>query len=402
VRVGSASLWPFAALSASYFAHAGFFNTFLPLWLNELGLGLLTIGILTSLPAATRLFAPYLWAWLSDHSGHRIGLLRYCALGAFAASIALWLEWGVVGLSVCLLLMLTHTSGMMPLSETVLAQRVSLSGQFDARRYGRVRVWGSMGFLVTVLAAGAWFDRDGIGSFPVWTSVTLLLVVVCVWLVPAVREPRHTHIVPVSMASVLANPSLRWFFGSLFLHVLSHLFVYIFFSLYLHELGYSKSTIGMLWAFGVLVEMVWFVSQGRWLPKLSLGNWLILAGAVMVVRMFATAAFADSLWVLFVAQALHAVTFAVHHSVCIHIISERFPGPTQARGQALYAVVGYGLSGVTAGFIGGWVSSIWGLHTVYWLALVAALMATAAATVSARISAPAPPAPSGSHPPQTR
>ena len=70
-------LLPFAALSASYFAHIGFFNPYLPLWLKALGLDLFTISVLTSLQAFTRLFAPYGWGWLSDHTGERVKLLRY-------------------------------------------------------------------------------------------------------------------------------------------------------------------------------------------------------------------------------------------------------------------------------------------------------------------------------------
>ena len=389
VSLATSSLWPFAALSASYFAHVGFFNPYLPLWLNEIGLGLLAIGVLTSLPSATRLFAPYLWAWLSDHTGHRVWLLRYCAMAALLASLALWVEWGVVGLFGVLLLMFTHTSGMMPLSETVLAQRVSTEGGIDVRRYGRVRVWGSLGFLATVLLAGAWFERHGMGSFPAWTALTLLAVVVSVWLMPSTRESGHAHVgEPVRVRSVLAGKPVRWFFISLFLHVLTHIFIYIFFSLYLHELGYSKTTIGLLWAFGVVVEIAWFLTQGRWMPLLPLRGWLLLASAVLVLRMLVTAALPHWLWLLFLAQAAHAITFAAHHSVCIAWVSQHFPGRTQARGQALYSVVGYGVAGVVAGLLGGWVSSQWGLDAVFWVSVGVAVLATAAAWITARTSAP--------------
>ena len=96
-------LLPFAAVSASYFAHIGFFNPYLPLWLKELGYGLLAISVLTSLQAATRLFAPYGWGWLSDHTGERVKLLRYGATVALLCATFLWLEPGPVGLGVILL-----------------------------------------------------------------------------------------------------------------------------------------------------------------------------------------------------------------------------------------------------------------------------------------------------------
>lgn len=309
------------------------------------------------------------------------------AVGALLVSLALWFEWGVLGLFVVLLVLFTHTSGMLPLSEAVLAQQVSQTGRFDARRYGLVRVWGSLGFLVTVLAAGVWFERHGMGSFPVWTALTLLAVAASVWLMPSGREARHAHAESAGVWQVLAERPVRWFFVSVFLHVLAHIFIYIFFSLYLHQLGYSKTVIGLLWAFGVVVEIVWFLTQGRWLPWLSLRGWLVLAGAIMVLRLLATASLPQWLWLLFLAQATHAITFAAHHSVCIELVSRHFPGRTQTRGQALYSVLGYGLSGVVAGLLGGWVSSVWGLGAVFWLATASALLATLAAWLSARACA---------------
>ena len=381
-------LWPFAALSAGYFAHIGFFNPYLPLWLKDMGFGLLAISLMTSLQSATRLFAPYLWGWLSDHTGHRVWWLRYCGTAALLVSLGLWWPWNSasgVGLFCVLLLLFTHTSGMMPLSEAALAQAVSRHGGFDAHRYGRIRLWGSLGFLVTVLLAGAWFERHGLSSFPWWALLTLLAVVVSVWVMPAVPDAPHaTHEQP-RVWPILRQPVVAWFLAAAFFHVLSHVFIYIFFSLYLDELGYAKSSIGWLWAVAVVVEIGWFFTQGRWLPKLSLARWLWWVSALMTLRMALTAAWADHAWVLWLAQLAHAFTFAAHHSVCMAWLNKHFPGRLIGRGQALYAVICYGLSGVIGGGLGGWVSVQWGLAAVFWLATAAAALATASVWRMARL-----------------
>lgn len=113
-------LVPFAALSASYFAHIGFFNPYLPLWLKSLGLPLVTIGVLTSLQSLTRLFAPYGWGMLSDHTGQRVPLLRWCSTLALVISAGLWVPGGTWWIAAVLLLMFTHTSAMMPMSEAAM------------------------------------------------------------------------------------------------------------------------------------------------------------------------------------------------------------------------------------------------------------------------------------------
>ena len=377
-RVGS--LTPFAVLSATYFAHIGFFNPFLSLWLKELGLSLFVISVLTSIQASTRLFAPYAWGWLSDSTGERVKLLRIGASLALVASLGLWLDWGLLWLSAVLLIMFTNTSSMMPMSEAAMAHIVSTGGSFDVRRYGRVRLWGSVGFLVAVFIAGAWFEHFGMQHFPAWTVLTMLALCASAWWMPDVKEAAHAPGAPrSSIWPVLRQPEVAWFFVTLFFHVLSHIGIYIFFSLYCDSLGYSKTTIGLLWAISVVTEIVWFFNQSRWLPRFSLTAWLVVCALATVLRMGLTATLAPVVMVLILAQALHAVTFAMHHTVCIALLSQHFPGRLRGRGQALYTVIGYGVPGVLGGLLGGYLSTHFGLASVYWFSVITALIATVCA-----------------------
>jgi len=376
-------LVPFAALSASYFAHIGFFNPYLPLWLKDLGFSILAISLLTSVQAATRLFAPYGWGAISDHTGERVKLLRYGATVALVSSLGLWLDfdstYGVWWLTAVLLVMFTHTSSMMPMSEAAMAHLISQGGAFDARRYGRVRLWGSLGFLVTVFAAGSWFEVFGMRHFPAWTFLSLLAVTVSVWLLPDLKEAVHVDDEKLPVLPILRQRAVQWFLAAAFFHVMAHIGIYVFFSLYLDAMGYSKTMIGVLWAVSVVIEIAWFYTQGRWLPKLSLTAWLIVCSAAMALRMGLTATFAHVLLVLLFAQMLHALTFATHHTVCIALLSHHFPGRLRGRGQALYVVVAYGLPGVIGGLAGGLLSSTFGLVSVYWACMVISLLATGCA-----------------------
>ncbi len=368
-------LFPFAALSASYFAHIGFFNPYLPLWLKDLGFSITIIGLLTAVQAATRVLAPYGWGWLSDHTGERVKLLRFCAGAALVCSAGLWIPGGVGWIAVVLLLMFIHTSAMMPMSEAALAHLVSTEAGFDSRRYGRVRLWGSLGFLVTVFVAGAWFEADGMHSFPLWSIGSLVLLNLSVWWLPNRKEVAHHDEERPPVMAVLRQTKVQWFFATVFFHVLSHIGIYVFFSLYLDELGYSKTMIGVLWAVSVGAEIVWFFTQSRWLPKFSLSKWMFICSSAMVVRMVLTTWAADWLWALMFAQVLHALTFATQHTACIALLSHHFPGRLRGRGQALYASIGYGVPGVLGALAGGALSDVYGLTSVYGVSIVTALLA---------------------------
>lgn len=367
---------PFAALSAVYCAHGALMNPFLPLWLKSLGLSLVTISVLTSIQAATRMFAPYAWGALSDRTGERARLMRWGAVLALLASAGLWWNGGFWWLGLVLLVVYLQTSGMMPMTEAAVAHVVSRGGVFDTKLYGRVRLWGSLGFMLAVMAAGAWYEHVGMTSFPLIVSLSLAALWVFALRMPDIKEqPVAGRALALSMAPVLAQPAVRWFFASVFFHILSHMGIYSFFSLYLDSLGYSKTMIGLLWAVSVTIEIAWFFTQSRWMPRLSLSAWLVLCASVMALRMGVTASMASVLWLLALMQALHALTFAAHHSASIALVSHYFPGSLRGRGQALYTIIGYGVPGVLGGLAGGQPSTHWGLQSVFWATSAMAAMA---------------------------
>ncbi len=366
-------LVPFAALSASYFAHIGFFNPYLPLWLKELGFPILVISLLTSMQSFTRTFAPYAWGWLSDHTGERVRLLRVSASIALVASLGLWYNGGPLWIGLVLFMLFMHTSSMMSLTEAAMAHLVA----GDWGRYGRIRLWGSAGFLLTVFLAGSWFEVFGMRHFPAWAAVTLLLVLACTFWLPDAREaPAGEHEVREPIMPILRQPAVRWFFASLFFHIMSHFAIYAFLSLYLDALGYSKAMIGVMWAVSVVVEIGWFFVQGRMVGRLPMTGWLLLCSAVVVLRMAVTGAMAHWLWALLAAQMLHAMTFAAHHTACIAQVSHYFPGRLRGRGQALFTVMGYGMGGTLGVLAGGAFASRYGFGPMFAVAAALGALAT--------------------------
>ena len=231
--------------------------------------------------------------------------------------------------------------------------------------------------MVTVFAAGAWFEKFGMHHFPAWTVITLLAVLVCTLLVPDAREPAVSlEQAKEPILPVLRKPVVRWFFASLFFHIMSHFAIYGFLSLYLDSLGYSKGMIGALWGLSVLVEIGWFFLQGRLVTLLPMTGWLLLGGAVMVLRMALTGGLGGWLWVLVAAQAMHALTFAAHHTVSIAMVSNYFPGRLRGRGQALFVIMGYGLGGSLGVLAGGALASSHGFVPIFYVASGLGLLAT--------------------------
>ena len=136
--------------------------------------------------------------------------------------------------------------------------------------------------------------------------------------------------------------------------IFAHASLYVFYSLYLANLGYDKFQIGLFWALGVAAEVIFFYFQNKILSRLDAE--VILQGTfgIGVIR-FILIAFAPSTSVLILAQIMHAATFAAHHSAATKLLQRWFTGPLQARGQAVMATVSYGLGGTIGGLCAGWI-----------------------------------------------
>ncbi len=377
---------PFGALWFCYFGAIGLFSPYSPLWLNHLGYSTLAIGAFASLQSWTRVIAPYGWGWLADHGGRRVPLLRAAALISVLAAAGLWLarDAGVWALAAVVAVLFLANGAVTPIAETLLLKHLHSGAGLDAKRYGRIRVWGSIGFIVAVLLFGFVLQRTGIGALPLFTLALFALLALASWALPAGAE-QAVHIgARIAVWPVLRQPVVLWFFAAVMLTVLAHSALYAFFSLYLIQLGYDKPAVGMFWAVSVAAEIVFFTFAGRFFSRLDEMRWLLLAACVTAVRFAATAAFADLPVVLVVAQLTHALTFAAQHMACTSLIARHFPDRLRGRGQALYSTLGYGVPGVIGGLAGGLVSQALGLAAVFWAAAGVALASAACCVMAAR------------------
>lgn len=365
----------FAALSSTYFATIGLFNPYAPLWFQSLGLSTLAIGAIVSVQSWTRVVAPYGWSWAGDHGGRRVELIRLAALGCMLSALGLLGVQGALAVALMTALLFCANAGVVPLYEATLAHLLGTADGMDLARYGRVRMWGSVGFIVSVTAFGALLDLAGIGVFPWFVAAMNLLLLLAALRLPTLREPVLAGSPAPPVLPVLCQPVVAWFFASVAFTVLAHSSLYAFFSLYLVSLGYGKSAVGALWAVSIAMEILFFWTQGRWAALMAPERWLQVVAGVTALRFSAIALGGAWPLVLVIAQASHAVTFAAHHASCIALVHKHFPGRLRGRGQALYTILGYGFPGVLGGVGGGWLIEHLGFAAVFWAAALAALLA---------------------------
>ncbi|HSQ09421.1 MAG TPA: MFS transporter [Burkholderiaceae bacterium] len=338
--------WRLGALFAAYFGLAGLLAPYMPLYFQARGLDAFQIGLLVALGQVMRVIGPNLWGYLADHATRRTPILRSTAVALMLSFCLLYVPGGFAFVFGVMLLLNLFQTAQMPIAEALASAR--LRGRDDAAtRYGRLRLWGSTGFVLVVMAAGPLFDRYGIETALGLGVVLCALLVAVAWQVEEqpMHEAAHER---VSVSRRLREPRVRWFLLSAALMVFAHGALYTYLSIYLAQLGYSKTAIGVFWVLSVVLEIVFFYTQGRWFARFGMYPLLLGSFFVAALRFALIAKLATVWWILAFAQILHAVTFAVHHSASVLMIQRWFPGRAAARGQAVYISAAYGVGG-TAG-----------------------------------------------------
>lgn len=365
---------PYWRLSAFYFFYFAVLGVLVPYWglyLKDLGFGPGHIGVLMAIPLATKIVAPNIWGWLADTVARGRSLLPLAAalaLAVFATLFAvesfLWLALAMVGFSF-------FWNATLPSMEAI-----TLNFLGDRwHRYGVVRLWGSVGFIVLVWSMG-WII-DGYGPSMVLPAISLMLagMWVSVASVPRGGAARGGH-----EAGGRGHPALRphviAFLVCCLLMQAAHAPFYAFFTLYLESYGYNKSLIGGLWALGVIAEVAVFLLMHHLFGRFRIAALLQVSFLVTILRWLLVAAFPEILAVIVVSQLLHAVTFGVYHAAAIQLIHRLFRASHQHRGQALYSSVSFGVGGSLGSLYSGYLWEQAGPASIYMVAAAAAAVAS--------------------------
>ncbi|MBK0407054.1 MFS transporter [Acinetobacter pittii] len=329
-----------ARLSGFYFFYYSIVGTFMPYWnlyLQDQGFNYQEIGVLSSIAIVTRFFAPLVWGWIADKSGRRMLLVR----------IATWMEsciWLAIFIvpntfqSVALLMLIFSF-----FQNAILAQFEGVTlfwlGDQKAKLYGKIRKWGSVGFIVGVFTIGAILEIVHISMLPI-----LLLIIASLAFIWSftIREPdsaptSQKYLEP--LLPVLKRPTVAAFFAIEFILLFSHAPFYSFYSNFLKSLNFSTTEIGFLWAMGVFAEIFMFSIASKIFQRFSWRSLVIVCLLVTSIRWMLVAVFSHYFIGQLFAQCLHAFSFGLFHLIAMRVIFQNFSAGQQGRGQALYSTM---------------------------------------------------------------
>ena len=359
-------------LSRFYFFYYFFVGSFVPYWgiyLQSENFSPSSIGILLSLFQISRIVAPNFWGWLADHTGHRVKWIKLTSFLGLIGFIGVFWAKGFFWIFLVMSALSLFTSSTLPLAESLtLAHLATTDGH-----YSRIRLWGSIGFIVASLLLGYLIDLQGINIL-LW--VLLIAQTIIFFLSNTIPETKETHHKKndLSIWKIIKTPSVVALLIGCTLMVSAHGVLYNFYSIYLKEHGYSSATIGWLWAVGVICEIFIFMLMPKILRRYSLKTILLMSLFLGVIRFILIGASPDHFYLLFIAQMFHAATFGSFHAASIEVIAYFFKGRNQSRGQAIYNSVAYGIGGTIGGLGGGYLIQYLGGQIGFMIAAISPLI----------------------------
>lgn len=328
-------------LALSYFTYFFSYGIFLPfwsVWLAGNGLPPETIGLLLGAGLVARFLGSLLLAPRVTDPSRLVQALRLLALLTLLFAAAFWIGHSAVWLLAIMVGFNVFFSPLVPLTD-------ALAGTWQRQitmDYGRVRLWGSLAFVISSALTGKLVTLFGYQSILVMLSLGIASMLLGMLLRPSVMPAGEIHHREgAGMAAWRKLVAVHWrFLACVSLLQGAHAAYYGFSAIYWQEAGYQASTIGYLWSLGVVAEIVIFALSNRLFRRWTARDLLLLSTICGVVR-WGLMGWTTALPWLIVIQILHCGTFTVCHLAAMRYISAR-KGSEIIRLQSVYSAVAMG------------------------------------------------------------
>ena len=284
-----------------------------------------------------------LWSILADRLQIRRRLYILCSF----ISTAIWVFYlYTTDFTAMLIITALYVIFYAPLISFLEAFTMDVLGE-EKKSYGRIRVWGSLGFILVVVAIGKIIDLYSIAIILVLILGGSLLQSVISVRLPDIKIEKRKYF--TSGIKFFLKKRILAFLFCAFLMLVSHGAYYGFFSIHLENLGYGNTFIGMAWALATVAEILVMIKSDAIFRRFSLENVLAFSFMVATVRWFALF-FATSPVAILLVQVFHALTYGTFHMASILYIDSLTPDEAKTMGQAVNNGVTYGI-GLMVGFL---------------------------------------------------
>lgn len=337
------------------------------------------VGVILGFYECMAVLAPPVWGYLVDRTGRPRLILGLVVLGTAPSFLLFGLAntlWIAVAVGVVF--------GFFYRSSIPLTDGIAFRYLHDRPGdYGRIRIGGSTGFILGVLAleiSGVAQARSGRTIVVAMLAACLVHLLSVLFLLPRNGEPETTSEAvpeashPPQLRALLTRSFLCFTFAA-FLGRVALMAYYSFFTLFLRD-RFGFESAGLLWIIGPISEMPVIFFSRRIIDRIGARNFFALGLGGIAVRLLGFAA-ATQVWMLVPLQLLHSLTFGAFHTASVTYVSRCVPRELQGTAQTTFAAVTAGGGGIVGSVLGGQIAHRYGFPALYAGAGILALVSLA-------------------------
>ena len=357
-----------------FFIAMGVFTTLFPIHLAELGLNSGLIGLIISIGLLASIIGPPVWGFLSDHLQARKKILLFCQLSAIIICFILSGASQPFSLIILYFTYYFFQNAIGPLSDSLVM------GTLGADKYGKVRLWGSVGF-----AVGAFLCGRLLGNMPsnrvfiAYLAVSLIAMAFSAYSLPMSSSNNNDKLSFDKVLKLVGQRQFCFLLAVLLLVLIPYGSYVSFLGLYLREVGAKPWEIGLAWTIGALSEVPLFLWGGKYIKALNAWYFLALSAVIFGFRWLLCGYF-GSKNLLIILQVSGSISFGVFYLAAIQLVNRLTPDGLKSLGQTIFAAVGFGLSFSLGNLFGGYFAEYYGFPAMFaaagYMAMLGGLLAS--------------------------
>ncbi len=363
-----------------YFTTVAAFSPYFNLYLATRGLSSSQVGIVLAVMPFVGLLVQPLWGILNDWL-HLQRMTVFIGLGA-APLILLTFPYlrGFTAFLFMVAVLAVFQTGMIPVMDSLTVQNAGV------RNYGKVRMFGSLGYAIMVSVAGQMYRSGNVNSMVPLYAVLAALSFIALIFYPPIPAPKGTSVVskPASaltgLRTLMKNRAFVWLLLLTMFVSISQTLNSNFFTLYYHALNRPLGVLGVIYSVGGLSELPLFFASGRLITRFGAERMLLVASGVFLLR-WLVLMFGPPTWVLVCLQALHGLSFGIALAAGISVASRVSDETNRATAQTVYSAVNTGLAAIVGSMSGGLVLEAYGPYVLYAFAAVVCALGVSGMTI---------------------
>ncbi|MCI0708769.1 MAG: MFS transporter [Chloroflexi bacterium] len=348
-----------------FFAAAGAVFPYLTLYYQSRGISKQHIGYLVALATFTAMVASPLWSGIADARRIHKRLLVGVACGTLIPVLLLMQASSFAALVLSVLLFYVFLSPIVSLADNAI-----LSSLDNRETYGKLRLWGAVGWGLVAWGAGIIAERSEITFIFLIFLVFMVIDILVMTRLPVPKPDVSENSYFADLKQLLGNASWLGFLASIFLAGMVLAIFSSYFSLYLIDLGAGEGLFGLSVAIASLTEIPVFFLSPLLLKRIRSRGLLYIAFLALMVRGILYSVITDPYLMLGV-QLLHGFSFAGMWAAAVVYVSKIAPPRLGATAQSTLGLVAFGLAGVTGALLGGSLYDSAGPVTVFRVAALA-------------------------------